>query len=78
MAQIMTVVQKRGIRPVIVSSKKKMSNSQIISILSIRENNPKVIILKGRVIVFMIGLMKELNIPKIPPTKIRICQKAVS
>jgi len=67
-AQIMTVVQKRGRRPVISKSLgKRISVNQTRPIFITKLNRPKVKILKGREIAFKIGLIKKLIIPKTPP-----------
>jgi len=50
-----------------MSSGKKISRIQIISIFITNPNMPKVIILNGNVIFFRMGLMKKLSNPKIAP-----------
>jgi len=64
----MTVVQKRGRRPVISKSfGKRISISQTRPIFITKLNRPKVKILKGREIAFKIGLREKLIRPKTPP-----------
>jgi len=72
------VVQRRGIKPTITSSTKKMSTSQIIAAFITILNRPRVNILKGRVISFRIGLMKKLIRPKISPAINRVFQLPVN
>ena len=74
----MSDVQKRGIIPGIISSGKIISTSQTISILIIKLKRPKVKILKGKVIIFKIGLMKKLIKPKITPAKTNVCQGPIN
>lgn len=75
--QIIKLVQKRGIIPVMINSIKKISTSQIIAILMIKLNKPKVNILKGKVMNLRIGLIKKLIKPKIKPANKRIFQEPV-
>jgi len=74
MPQQIMVVQKREKRVKTWNSKNRISKTQIMAILRIREKNPKVKIFKGKVILSKIGLIKKLISPKMPPTKTRICQ----
>lgn len=76
-SQIINVVQKRGIKPRISSSKNKISTTQTKSIFIKKPKSPRVNTFKGKVIIFKIGLRKKLNKPNINPTKIKICQLAV-
>lgn len=73
-AQIMSVVQKRGKNQGIVISSKIKSTAQIKIKFITKLKNPRVIILKGRVIVFKIGFKNTLIIPKITPKRIIMCQ----
>jgi len=65
-------VQNRAEKPSIVNSVKIISTIQIIVIFIIIPNNPRVIILKGRVIKLIIGLIKKLIKPKTVPIRIKI------
>ena len=69
----MAAVKNNGVNPNTVNSWKKTSKSQIVIKSRIKGNRPNVKILKGRVILFIIGLIKKLIIPKIPPTKSNAC-----
>jgi len=65
-------VQNKAEKPSIVNSVKIISTIQIIVIFIIIPNNPRVIILKGRVIKLIIGLIKKLIKPKTVPIRIKI------
>jgi hypothetical protein len=65
-------VQNRAGKPDTVNSVKIISTIHIIVIFITRPNNPRVIILKGRVIKLMIGLIKKLINPKTVPMRIKI------
>jgi hypothetical protein len=66
-SQIIIVVQKRGIIPLISIGEKMSTTIQTKSIFMIKLNRLKVIILKGREIVFRIGLIKKFAKPRNPP-----------
>jgi hypothetical protein len=70
--QTIRVVQTRGIIKGMVSSRKRRSTIQIISILIIRLKRPKVNSLKGRVIKLRSGFKKKFKRPKIKPAKKRL------
>ena len=58
----MTVVKKRGSKPVISKSLgKRISINQIKLIFITKLKSPRVNILNGRVIVFKIGLIKKIK-----------------
>ena len=57
---------------------KTSATSQTINMLITRPINPKVNILKGKVIIFKIGLMKKFIKPKITPAKTKVCQEPVN
>jgi len=66
--QTMIVLQNNGIIPLMSRFWLKIiSISQTIAIFIIKENNPKVIILKGREIIFKTGFIKKFTIPKAQP-----------
>ncbi|OGZ24782.1 MAG: hypothetical protein A2W71_00230 [Candidatus Nealsonbacteria bacterium RIFCSPLOWO2_02_39_8] len=72
-AQIMIVVQNKGIMPLMSRFWLKIiSISQTSPIFINKVNSPKVIILKGRDIIFKIGFMKRFIIPKIQPIIISV------
>ncbi|MCJ7786971.1 hypothetical protein MUP06_02035, partial [Patescibacteria group bacterium] len=63
MPQTINVVQKRGIIPWISNSGKIISVIKTIPMAMIKLKRFKVMILKGKAILFKIGLMKELRKP---------------
>jgi hypothetical protein len=69
--QTIKVVQNKGMRPEMINSGKMISTTQIISILITRLKRPKVIILKGKVTRFTMGLIKKFINPRTNPDKIR-------
>lgn len=71
-------VKAKGIIPLIMSSGKKRSISQISAILIINPNKPKVSILKGMVTNFSRGLIKKLMTPKIKPANPSIAKDPVN
>ncbi len=75
--QTITVVRNKGVSPVMVSSKNRISRNQTIAIFNNIEKRPKVKNFKGIVIKLRIGLMKKLMIPKIPPITTRMRQYSV-
>jgi hypothetical protein len=70
--QMRIEVQNRAEKPDITNSVKIISTIHIIAIFIRSPNNPKVIILNGRVIKLIIGLIKRLIKPKTLPTRIKI------
>ena len=76
--QIIIVVQNKGRIPLIINSLKNMSNAQTIPILISKPNRPKVNIVKGRVTSFIIGLIKQLIMPKTSPIRIKILMSPVN
>jgi hypothetical protein len=69
----MAVVQKRGMRPSILSSLKETSTSHIRDIFNNIEASPKVNIVIGVAIKLKIGFKKEFIIPITIPIKRIIC-----
>ena len=65
--QIIAVVQKRGITPLISIGEKISTTIQTRNIFMIKLNRLKVKILKGSKIVFKIGLIKKFAKPRNPP-----------
>ena len=76
--QIITLVKKKGKIPEILSLGKIKVTIQTIPIFITKPKRPKVKILKGRVIIFKIGLIKKLIKPKTRPAKIKICQESAN
>jgi hypothetical protein len=75
----LTIIESKALKnkgeiPTISNSSNKISNKKRINIFKIILNNPKVKILRGKVIRSKIGFKKALNKPRITPTKIKICQ----
>ena len=66
-AHIIKVVQNKGAMPLIINSGNIISMNQIIAIFISKPNSPKVIMRKGKVIRFNIGLIKEFIKPKKSP-----------
>jgi len=65
-------VQNKAEKPDTVNSVKIISTIQIMVIFIASPNNPRVIILNGRVIKLIIGLIKKLIRPKTVPIRIKI------
>ena len=65
-------VQNKAEKPDTVNSVKILSTIQTIVIFITSPNNPRVIILNGRVIKLIIGLIKKLIKPKTVPIRIKI------
>lgn len=71
--QTIIVVHKRGQNQGIVISLKIKSKIQSIAIFVAMPKSPRVIIRKGRVMVFIIGFTKKLSKPKATPKSKIIC-----
>jgi hypothetical protein len=73
--QTIRVVKKRAFNPLMISGGEKTSTNQTKSMENIRLEILKVTILKGKVILFRIGLIKKFRKPRTAPTKTRESKK---
>lgn len=76
-AHIIKVAQNKGVIPVMIKSRTKISITQIIAIFITSPNIPKVIKRKGKVIKFNTGLIKAFTKPKNKPHHIKVCQESI-
>ncbi|OGZ72402.1 MAG: hypothetical protein A2908_03090 [Candidatus Staskawiczbacteria bacterium RIFCSPLOWO2_01_FULL_38_12b] len=76
-AQMMSVVQKRGKKNGTDNSLKIASTTHNRPIFITNPKNPRVIMRRGRVMVFKIGFTKKLSNPKTIPKRIKSCHVAV-
>lgn len=74
-SQIIIVVSKRGIKPFISIGEKISITNQTRIIFIAKLNNPRVIILIGKLTILITGLIKQFTRPKRAP-KIRIIEKS--
>ncbi len=72
-AHIINVVQNKGAMPEIINSGNAISIIQTIAIFIKSPNSPKVIMRKGKVIKFNMGLIKEFIKPKNKPHQTKVC-----
>ena len=76
-AQIVKVVHKSGISQGAENSSNITSKAHINTPFITNPNNPKVIILNGKVITSKIGFIKKFKSPSIIPKTRKICQVSV-